>query len=122
MRSGHRRTATRVRDGRVQKKNNWELDRGDYLLRTQDEIRLDRRPPGPGYRQLLTIADVRAFIALLPVWDEVAVAARRDRARPRVVGLHGVVRARGRGGLRVGARAVVGRLLAGVGTPVPPRA
>ena len=70
MRSGH---ATRVRDGRVQKKNNWELDRGDYFAREQDDIRLDRLPPGRGYRHLLTIADVRAFIALLPVWDEVAV-------------------------------------------------
>ena len=73
MRSGHRRTATRVRDGRVQKKNNWELDRGDYVALEQDEIRLDRRPPGRGYRHLLTIADVRAFIALLPAWDEVAI-------------------------------------------------
>ena len=61
MRSGHRRTATRVRDGRVQKKNNWELDRGDYFAREQDDIRLDRLPPGRGYRHLLTIADVRAF-------------------------------------------------------------
>jgi hypothetical protein len=73
MPPGHRRTATRVRDGRVQKKNNWELDRGDYFALEQDEIRLDRRPPGRGYRHLLTIADVRAFIALLPAWDEVAI-------------------------------------------------
>jgi pentapeptide repeat protein len=34
---------------------------------------LTRGPPGHGYRQPLTVADVRAFISLLPAWDEVAV-------------------------------------------------
>jgi hypothetical protein len=69
----HRRTATHVKDGRVQKKNNWTHDRGDYHLWTQAEIRLDRRDPAPGGRHLMTIAQLRRFIALLPMWDEVAV-------------------------------------------------
>jgi len=34
-------------------KNNWELDRGDYFAREQDDIRLDRLPPGRGYRHLV---------------------------------------------------------------------
>jgi hypothetical protein len=73
MRSGNRRTATRVRAGRVQKKNNWSPDRGDYFALPQDEIRLDRRAPGPGFRHVVTVAQLRAFIALLPDWDDVAV-------------------------------------------------
>jgi hypothetical protein len=73
MRTGNRRTATRVRDGRVQKKNNWSPDQGDYFARRQDEIRLDRRAPGPGFRHVVTVAQLRAFIALLPDWDDVAV-------------------------------------------------
>jgi hypothetical protein len=73
MRTGNRRTATRVRDGRVQKKNNWSPDPGDYFALPQDEIRLDRRAPGPGFRHVVTVAQLRAFIALLPDWDDVAV-------------------------------------------------
>ncbi len=73
MRSGNRRTATRVRDGRVQKKNNWTRDQGDYFSRDQRDIRLDRSDPGPGFRHLVTIAQLREFVALLPDWDEIAV-------------------------------------------------
>jgi hypothetical protein len=69
----HRRTATRVRDGRVQKKNNWSADRGDYHAWSQSEIRLDRRDPAPGSRHLITIAQLREMVELLPDWDEVAV-------------------------------------------------
>lgn len=73
MRSGNRRTATRVRDGRVRKKNNWRADRRDYFALPQDEVRLDRRAPGPGFRHVLTVAHVREFIGLLPDWEEIAV-------------------------------------------------
>jgi hypothetical protein len=72
MRSDNRRTATRVRDGRVQKKNNWSPDRGDYFALRQDEVRIDRRAPGPGFRHVLTVPQLRSFVALLPDWDEVA--------------------------------------------------
>ncbi len=73
MRRGHRRTATRVVGGRPLKKNNWKPDRGDYHALDQAEIRLDRRDPGPGFRHLLTIAQLRDFLALLPDWDDVAI-------------------------------------------------
>src|SRR3954463_8455320 len=63
----------KVRDGRVLKKNNWRLDPGDYHALAQDEIRLDRRRPPEGSRHLITIAELRRFLALLPHWDEVAV-------------------------------------------------
>jgi hypothetical protein len=63
----------KVRDGRVLKKHNWRLDPGDYRALSQDEIRLDRRRPPEGSRHLITIAELRRFLALLPDWDEVAV-------------------------------------------------
>jgi hypothetical protein len=69
----NRRSAMRVRDGRVLKKNNWKLDASDYRTLRQDEIRLDRRRPPPGSRHLITIAQLRTFIGLLPDWDEVAI-------------------------------------------------
>src|SRR5687768_15974947 len=71
--SMHRRTAMRVRDGRVLKKNNWRLDARDYRVLPQDEIRLDRRRPSEGSRHLITIAELRRFVELLPDWDDVAV-------------------------------------------------
>jgi hypothetical protein len=69
----HRRSAMKVRDGRVLKKNSWRLDPGDYRALAQSEIRLDRRRPPDGARHLITIAELRQFLALLPDWDEVAV-------------------------------------------------
>ena len=69
----HRRTAMKVRNGRVLKKNNWRLDPGDYRALPQSEIRLDRRRPCEGSRHLITIAQLRTFIRLLPDWDEVAI-------------------------------------------------
>lgn len=68
----HRRTATKVVDGRVRKKNNHAADPGDYFVRRQDEIRLDRRRPAHGHRHLVTVADLRAFLPLLPDWDRAA--------------------------------------------------
>ena len=73
MRSGHRRSAMRVRDGRVQKKNNWALDRGDYKAWTQAEIRIDRKDPGYASRHLITVAQLREFLDLLPDWDQMTI-------------------------------------------------
>lgn len=69
----NRKSAMRVVDGEVKRNNNWIEDPANYRLRFQDEIVLDRRDPGPGRRHLLTIADVRAFLELLPAWDDVAI-------------------------------------------------
>jgi hypothetical protein len=66
----------KVRDGRVQKKNNWRLDRDDYFAVPQAEIRIDRRDPAWGCRHLITVAQLRAFLDLLPDWDEIAVGLR----------------------------------------------
>jgi hypothetical protein len=72
----HRRSAPKVVNGRVQKKNNWVINRNDYFARSQSEIRIDRRDPGTGHRHLLTVSDVRRFLPLLPDWDELAVGLR----------------------------------------------
>ncbi|MDA0184804.1 hypothetical protein OJ997_31165 [Solirubrobacter phytolaccae] len=69
----HRKSAMRVRDGRVQKKNNWTPDPGDYYARAQSEIRIERVDPGPGYRHVVTVRQLREFIELLPDWDELAI-------------------------------------------------
>ena len=69
----HRRTALRVRDGRVAKKNLWRLDPRDYRALPQSEIQLQRRRPREGSRHLITIKQLRAFIEGLPNWDEVAI-------------------------------------------------
>src|SRR4051794_41840129 len=72
MRPTPRKSAMRVRDGRVAKKNNWTPDHGDYYARSQSEIRIERTHPGPGYRHVVTVGQLRQFIELLPDWDEVA--------------------------------------------------
>lgn len=71
--SAHRRTATRVKDGRVQKKNNWAASERSIHAMTQDEIHIERRDPGDGYRHVVTVAHLRAFLRLLPDWDELTV-------------------------------------------------
>lgn len=62
----------RVRDGRVAKKNNWTPDHRDYYAVPQAEIQIERTSPGPGYRHVVTVGDVRKFLELLPEWDELA--------------------------------------------------
>jgi hypothetical protein len=54
-----------VKAGRVQKKNNWAADRRDYRCWSQAEIRLDRNDPWVGYRHVLTVPQLRKFIALV---------------------------------------------------------
>src|SRR5690349_22004960 len=72
----NRRTATRVLDGRVQKKNNWAPSPGDYRAVAQAEIAIERRKPAEFHRHVVTVAQLRAFLDLLPGWDEIAVGVR----------------------------------------------
>jgi hypothetical protein len=85
MRGRNRRGALKVRDGRVQRKNHWVVDKGDYHAWRQDEIRLDRRDPGPGFRHVLTIPQLRRFLELLAEWELVPAsldAIVLDRGSP----------------------------------------
>jgi hypothetical protein len=67
----HRRQAPKVKGGRVQKKNNWELS-AHYSQVAGLGFVIDRQRPGKGYRHLLRQTDVERFVALLPDWDELA--------------------------------------------------
>src|SRR3954468_21990183 len=73
MRPTPRKSAMRVRDGRVAKKNNWAPDHRDYYARPQSEIQIERTHPGPGYRHVVTVPQLRRFLGLLPDWDELAI-------------------------------------------------
>jgi hypothetical protein len=72
----NRRTTPRVRDGRVQRKNLWRPARGDYWAVAPEAIQLDRRRPAAGHRHVITIPQLRAFLPLLPDWDEAAIGLR----------------------------------------------
>jgi hypothetical protein len=71
----HRRTAPKVREGVVQRQNRWEPS-PSYWNTPPGEPVIDRQPPGPGHRHLLSRADVRKFLSLLPHWDEVSRGLR----------------------------------------------
>ncbi len=63
-----RKTAPKVRDGRVQHKNNWRPTPDNYGL---PQVSIERCRPGRGYRHVLCCADVYTFIHLLPCWSQV---------------------------------------------------
>lgn len=71
MRCVHRRTALRVRSGKVQRKNR-SKPTPTYYNTVQQAPVVDRRKPGPGYRHILGKRDVERFIALLPGWEELS--------------------------------------------------
>jgi hypothetical protein len=71
MRGLSRRGTLKVTDGRVQKKNNWELT-PNYYSHDQRELVIDRKRPGDGYRHVLLQRDVEIFISLLPDWTELS--------------------------------------------------
>lgn len=63
----------RVRGGRVLTKNNHAAHPNDYRLSPQTGgLVLEKKRPGDGYRHLITIADLKKFIALVPEWDELS--------------------------------------------------
>ena len=72
MPNANRRQSPGVKNGRVQKKNNWELS-PDYYSHPQRELVIDRQRPGAGYRHVLMQRDVERFIQILPDWAEMSV-------------------------------------------------
>ncbi len=72
MKRSQRKTATKVRNGKVARKNRTRLS-DHYSQVYQAEPVFDRLRPGDGYRHYLTIADLRRFIGLLPDWDELSI-------------------------------------------------
>ena len=67
-----RKSTPKVRDGRVQKKNNWEAS-ASYRDHGLPYPALERQRPGDGFRHLLRRPQIESFIALLPDWDELSV-------------------------------------------------
>src|SRR3954447_17721557 len=70
---GRRQRTGRAVGGPALRQNRHRADPRDVFVRPQPEIRLERYAPGPGWRHLITIRQLRRFIDLLPDWDEVAV-------------------------------------------------
>jgi hypothetical protein len=66
----NRRTATKVKRGRVQRKNN-HVPTGalGYVL--------DRQSPGRGFRHVVTKRDLQTFVDLIPDWEK--LSARLER-------------------------------------------
>jgi hypothetical protein len=65
-----RKTAPKVRDGKVQRKNRWRSE-PDYTARPR--VMIERRRPGAGYRHVVRRADVFNFLQLVPKWEEIAI-------------------------------------------------
>jgi hypothetical protein len=70
----YRKTAPRVVDGQVRRKNRWRLE-PDY--RPTHQIRIERVRPRQGYRHFVSPTDVFAFLGLLPNWRELAIGLQR---------------------------------------------
>ena len=89
----NRKSAMKVVDGTVKRKNNWVEDAGDYMARVQDDVILDRTDPGPGRRHLLTIAHLREYINLIPDWgtlgDAIDAIALYGSDDPNLLGWYG---------------------------------
>jgi hypothetical protein len=69
--SMNRKSAPKVKRGRVQKKNNWTAT-PDYYNSDQPQPVIDRQRAGVGYRHLLLRRDVEEFISILPEWEELS--------------------------------------------------
>lgn len=81
-----RKTTPKVRNGKVQKKNN-QNPTPNYFFGDLEEFVIDRERPGEGFRHILLKRDVETFISILPDWPELSV------------GLNAIVMARGESGL-----------------------
>ena len=57
----NRRTATKVKDGRVQRKNR-------HRPTAHEGFVLDRESPGRGFNHVVTKRDVQAFLDIIPDW------------------------------------------------------
>lgn len=71
QRTTKRKSAPEVKNGRVRKKNNWEIT-PHYSEHEMPYLVFDRQRPGAGYRHVLKQGDLERFIALLPNWQEIS--------------------------------------------------
>src|SRR5271154_536895 len=79
----NRRTATKVKDGRVQRKNrNRPTGHEGYVL--------DRESPGRGFHHVVSKRDIQAFIDIIPEWHRFSERLERIvlESRGQVDGAH----------------------------------
>jgi hypothetical protein len=86
MQQRNRKTTPRVKNGVVQKKQNWAQSTDYFYAPDRSAIVIDRQRPGEGYRHILRTTDIYKFLDILPDWENLAV------------GLNAVVLARGENG------------------------
>ncbi len=67
----HRKTAPKVKNGLVQKKNNWN-ETPNYWNTNLNTLFIDKEPPGEGSKHFLRKKDVISFISILPDWEELS--------------------------------------------------
>jgi len=66
----NRKSAPKVKDGRVQKKNRHDLT-PNYWNTRQVVLQIDIESPGKGYKHYLKKRDIIDFLELLPHWEEI---------------------------------------------------
>ncbi|MBN1760211.1 MAG: hypothetical protein JW863_17925 [Chitinispirillaceae bacterium] len=67
----HKKTAPKVRNGKVQKKNNRD-ETPSYWNTSQKIPVIDKEPAGRGYKHFLRKKDILDFIEIIPDWEEMS--------------------------------------------------
>jgi hypothetical protein len=75
MSSYNRKADPKVIGGKTQRKNNWVRSANRAQVRP-DEIFVERRDPGKGYKHVVSRRQVIAFLNLLPDWGEISQGLR----------------------------------------------
>ena len=70
----NRKSAPKVKNGTVQKKNDWSLSESYYYAPLPRTVIIDRKRPGVGFKHILNKSDIYTFLELLPDWKTLAVA------------------------------------------------
>jgi len=68
----HRKTAPKVKHGKVQSKNRLGITNNYWDFR-QDSLQIDLEKPGKGFKHFLKKRDVIQFLELLPNWEEIDI-------------------------------------------------
>ena len=68
----YRKTTPKVKNGRVQKKNQYRLT-PNYWNTHQDVLQIDIEKPGKGYKHFLKKRDIIKFLQVLPNWEELNI-------------------------------------------------
>jgi hypothetical protein len=70
----HSKTAMRVRNGRVRRKNRWSPTPDNF---GGAGVAIERCRPGRGYRHVVSQSDVYDFVRLVPGWEQMSVSLNR---------------------------------------------